>query len=506
MATAAGGVYSRRMQRLVRPLIVAGWLAAVGWLVAYEAAPGLFSRALHGYRALLAQAPLVSDAWMRILVHGRPAGFSHTLVESAGEPGRDEYRIENQTVLSLRILGETRRVTVRAESVLDGAYRLRSFDIELHSEPYRVHAEGRHLRGTRHEVTLRTPAGSDRLEIDIPEDAVLYTPMTEALLGTLQPGRRVRLRTFDPLSLSSAEVWLEGEGRETIRAEGRDTVAQRVRVEYRGMEIVSWVAPDGRLLRQETPFGWTLEASTAREAIDAARHGGDADDLLAASAVPCEGAIADPRACRRLRLRLTGGAGLAGLALASDRQRVLAADGESVELEIRAEAAARGGAPTDPAPYLAATTFVQAGDPAIVERARRIVADAATPRERADRLTDWVHRSVRKNPAVSLPSALDVLRTLEGDCNEHTYLFVALARAAGLPARILAGIVYNEGAFYYHAWPAVLVDGRWHEADPTFGQRTADAARVALTEGELEGQLRLLAVAGRLRAEVLERN
>jgi transglutaminase-like putative cysteine protease len=48
-----------------------------------------------------------------------------------------------------------------------------------------------------------------------------------------------------------------------------------------------------------------------------------------------------------------------------------------------------------------------------------------------------------KKPTVSLPSAREVLRTKVGDCNEHTALYVAMARAAGLPARIAVGLAYS---------------------------------------------------------------
>ena len=72
-----------------------------------------------------------------------------------------------------------------------------------------------------------------------------------------------------------------------------------------------------------------------------------------------------------------------------------------------------------------------------------------------------MHSIIEKKPTVSLPSALEVLKTRVGDCNEHTALYVAMARALGIPARIAVGLVYLRGAFYYHAWAEVwLEEGR----------------------------------------------
>ena len=89
------------------------------------------------------------------------------------------------------------------------------------------------------------------------------------------------------------------------------------------------------------------------------------------------------------------------------------------------------------------------------ERALRGITDR---RMQAERLTRAVNGLLEKKPTVSIPSAREVLRTKVGDCNEHTALFVAMARAAGIPARINVGLVFVRGAFYYHAWPEVYID------------------------------------------------
>jgi transglutaminase-like putative cysteine protease len=176
-------------------------------------------------------------------------------------------------------------------------------------------------------------------------------------------------------------------------------------------------------------------------------------------------------------------------------------------LESRAQALPATGAdlsevPTNLAPWLVATLFVEAGDPAIRAAARSVAGDTTDTAELARRLTRWVDTTVRNEPRVSLPSAAAVLKQRVGDCNEHTYLFVALARSLGLPARIRVGIVYSENAFFYHAWPSVWV-GEWVDVDPTFGQLGVDATHIALLEGEIENQVRLSGVLGRLATEVL---
>jgi len=96
-----------------------------------------------------------------------------------------------------------------------------------------------------------------------------------------------------------------------------------------------------------------------------------------------------------------------------------------------------------------------------------------------------------------------VLASRRGDCNEHAVLLAALARAAGIPARIIAGAVYANDGFYYHAWNELWL-GAWVSADAVFDQLPADATHVKLIEGGLEQQMALMGIIGQLAFAVVE--
>jgi transglutaminase/protease-like cytokinesis protein 3 len=125
------------------------------------------------------------------------------------------------------------------------------------------------------------------------------------------------------------------------------------------------------------------------------------------------------------------------------------------------------------------------------------------PRRVAQQLAEGVFRALKKEITVSVPSALQVLESRVGDCNEHTVLYVALARALGLPARTAVGLVYVDGSFYYHAWPEVWLD-EWVAVDPTFGEWPASAAHLRFVNGGLAQQVEIVRLIGRLNIEVVE--
>ncbi|MEC8193950.1 MAG: transglutaminase-like domain-containing protein, partial [Myxococcota bacterium] len=164
-----------------------------------------------------------------------------------------------------------------------------------------------------------------------------------------------------------------------------------------------------------------------------------------------------------------------------------------------------------PPEYLGSTPTLPVGHLDIQNAARSIIEGAEHRLDAVRRINDWVFTEVAKEPSVGVPNGLEVLYSKRGDCNEHTALFVSLARAAGIPTRIAAGVVFSErvgpkGQFYYHAWPEVQLGGTtdWVAVDPTFGQLPADATHIKLVEGDLDRQVEILGVIGRLELELIE--
>jgi transglutaminase-like putative cysteine protease len=217
-------------------------------------------------------------------------------------------------------------------------------------------------------------------------------------------------------------------------------------------------------------------------------------DLLQAAAVTprMTTPIAEPRDVRTMRIRL-GGVDLSGLDLDGGSQHL---SGNVLELRDPQNLAPERGDP-NAARYLASEAFIESDAPEIIAEAEKAVNGVSGTRARAERLTRYVNQLLDKKPTVSLPSAREVLRTKVGDCNEHTALYVAMARALGIPARIAVGLVYIHGAFYYHAWPEVYLrdqglgirdqgKGMWLPVDPTLNQFPADATHLRLARGGID--------------------
>ncbi|MCI0481428.1 MAG: transglutaminase-like domain-containing protein, partial [Candidatus Dadabacteria bacterium] len=143
------------------------------------------------------------------------------------------------------------------------------------------------------------------------------------------------------------------------------------------------------------------------------------------------------------------------------------------------------------------------GDPEIISKSKEILGEEKDSLKAVRMLNGWVFAYLRKTGTAGIPNAMDVLKTGSGDCNEHSALFAALARAAGIPTKTVSGTIYLDGRFYYHAWNEVYV-GEWVAVDPTFGQVPADATHLKLVEGDLNKSSVIMNAAGKINLKILE--
>jgi hypothetical protein len=332
--------------------------------------------------------------------------------------------------------------------------------------------------------------------------------------GGLVPGTTHTRTVLDPATLHSAVMTVSVGDRGVVRANDTMMPAFRVETEFRGLRTTSWVTDTGEVVREESPLGLiTIREPPERARGLAVSNRVQADLLQAAAIVPAmKGRIDEPRDVRRLKLRLDGvdlpGGDLDGAGQTAVANVIEIVDPRSLTAGPRDATAAQ---------YLAAEPLIESDAPEIRAEAEQAIRGATDDRGRAERLTRYVNGLLDKKPTVSLPSAREVLRTKVGDCNEHTALFVAMARSIGMPARIAVGLVFMHGAFYYHAWPEVYVtekapstplgaggQGLWLPVDPTLNQYPADATHLRLTRGGLDRQAVVLPLLGRLKMTVLD--
>jgi hypothetical protein len=437
------------------------------------------------------------ETWMNIFQQGERIGYAHRQFFKTVEG----YRIFESVFMQINLMGMVQDVRFKTEGNFHHDLTLSSFDFELQSSLFHFKARGV-LKGKI--LTLFTGNRGLEQKIDFPieKKAYLSVGILEALIHeNLKPGYSRTLHIFDPTTVTQRPVKVDVLSEETIQIMGRQERAKKVSVHFMGVPQFAWIGENGTVLKEEGPLGIRLEQVTKDEALNKMTLSQSAD-LAEIVSIPANKILHDVSQLKELKIKIDG---------IEDGEIFLNGDRQSLKnniLTIRRESLSNLPSSikgekvfVDGKTYLESTPFIQSDHPEIQAKVREVVSPDDPAIVKAKKLVTWVNEKIQKRPVLSVPNALETLRYKVGDCNEHAVLLAALARASGIPAQVEAGLVYQKGRFYYHAWN-VLYLGTWITADSVMGQLPADVTHIRFVRGT-EQQIDLVRMIGRVGLEIL---
>lgn len=132
--------------------------------------------------------------------------------------------------------------------------------------------------------------------------------------------------------------------------------------------------------------------------------------------------------------------------------------------------------------YLVDASKYDIGHPALKKAVQQHVGDERRPDAIARRLARHVQQRLRYELSGGWNAAPRVYERGTGSCSEYTFLFVALCRAAGLPARYAGALVVRGDDAstddVFHRWPEVYLPRLgWVPYDVQAGDRTTPGGR-----------------------------
>lgn len=486
---------------LLRALLLAAALALGGCAGMYFKDAGPAPEVRHD----LASLPYF-DYWTGIVFNGEKVGFSYFAIRK--DPGAPRHEVRSEASIVLRFLGLEKTILLRSRDVINPDLTLVEFDYWFRVDDSELQVAGR--REGEALVSRITTGGATTAQ-RLPAPGKLYPSSVINLypvLYGLEVGREHKYAVYHGQTQSLAEVT------QRIAAYEKSDLfagnAFKVETAMRGQRVTSWIGPDGKLRFELAMYGALI--SFLEDAESAARYLAlsslnKKESLVEYSLVRPDRAIDRPREVSSLRVALSGAPALPP----SDGWQRCVREGAEIACAMgRAADRAEGSAGLPPEAlrerYLRPSVSVQSADPAIGELARTIAGSASSDEERIARILRWLDGNIDK-VAIDAFSALDVLKRRKAECQGHAYLYAALARALGVPTRVVNGLVYSDqfGGFLYHSWAESLVGSGWQAVDPIFGQARADATHLKLVEGEdLADLVPLMEWVGKLQLRVLE--
>jgi hypothetical protein len=279
---------------------------------------------------------------------------------------------------------------------------------------------------------------------------------------------------------------------ETDRTLPADARCVALRLDARSGDEQWHLAADGRVLRVDMVFGG-LPMRLEPCVHDCERSVSRPFDMIGSMAVPSPIHIQQRYAAAPLRYEIVREDGQAPAVLRTGEQSVRLEGDRAIVTVCKDCGDEVAETPESLAPYLRPNAWVRSEAPEITRLAAKAGGPDRPLAARMAKLESQVRNNMRRDADyVGYADAVEALRTGKGDCTEFAVILVALARAQGIPARMVVGMAYSrqfagrKDSFNPHAWVQVYDGRRWVSYDAAL--EGFDSAHVALGIGTGEPQ------------------
>jgi len=454
-----------------------------------------------------------NERWNGVFFQDQHVGFTVNRT-SALEDGR--MLLEQRSMLKLVTFGKLQTVITAGAALTDDTGHLQRFDFFMKSDLASLSVKGE-IKGRQ--IIMEIDQGNGEIqELDFPIEKPPHVALSlesQIRQMELSVGTEFSIPYFDPASMSDGEMILKVVDSEVL---DNGEEAWWVTSNFNEVQTRSLIGSNGDILRQEAALGISMVRMSPEAAQDLDLE--DPIDLIGLSGVPVKGKLKNPRDKVGLVVRVLG-VPIEKISSSLPFQRV---DLEKQLLSIQRidlntiveTPIVNAEEEKEHRESLIGTLDIPSDHRDIRAKSAEIITASSNRLEAIESINQFVFDYMEKTPVIGVPNGLSALQQAQGDCNEHTALFVSLARAAKIPARIAAGIVFSDRTgplkqFYYHAWPEVLVytennEPIWLPVDPTFGQVPADATHIKLVEGGLDRQVEIMGYLGQIKLEVISDN
>ncbi|MFP4460049.1 MAG: transglutaminase-like domain-containing protein [Candidatus Zixiibacteriota bacterium] len=505
------------MRRIIITILILAWWSGTLYFISQEQSQKKFSA---DDIPVVAIGDIEGESYSSIYFKGEKIGYSATIKQKAA----DGLMWHETSYLRLPVGGVLQEVLAELIVITNNNMAVDNFTFSFSSDEYESLVNGKVNKKGNLEIKISTPESSTERTIAIQGPLYMPSAITHIAANDSFQKELYRLPVFDPMTMTMRDYKAKV-ARKTTSPKGDENV-WLLYARYNEYNTKMWVDSVGNVVMEESPSGFISYKEPREKALEFDLSSSGSFDLLTEFSVLLRnstgGKIESPKI---MKARLEG----FDPTIFELNDFNQAFDGESCILTV-----VQDGFPMDVSPKpdsskgytnvvsvpgidgyflppaispedTMATPLVQKNDLRILRQAQKITKGKDTEIEKLEAINRWLYDNIKKDYRSSIPSALDIMRKMVGDCNEHTTLFTALSRSLGIPTRINIGLVYLRGAFFYHAWPQCYVDGKWHAFEPTYGERRADATHIKLLHGSINKQIEIMRIQNPY-IEILETN
>jgi hypothetical protein len=364
------------------------------------------------------------------------------------------------------------------------------------------------VSGGKVQASIEMMGTNQQKTIDWPAGALMYEGLRlfEVEKG-LAKGTTYEAKVFVPMLLMSAQT------SEAAAVTAKISVGETANVDLFGrvvslcevktimempmgrIDSTGYVDADFRALKTVVPaMGMNMEIVACTKEFALSKN--DVVDFISKLVIKSPVSIEKVDSCKSITYELIPNEGAKLEIPSSDNQKVAKGKNGKVTVTVEPVSGGKGdkfpykGTDAEALESLKATAYLQSDNKEIQDLVSHAVGNTKDAAEAVKKIESFVAGFITsKNLSVGYASAAEVAQSRQGDCSEHAVLTAAMCRAAGIPARVVFGVVYvdeflgHKNVFMGHAWAEAFVGGKWVGLDATRAPDGFGPGHIALAAG-----------------------
>ncbi len=484
---------SKKFYRSIQLLVVGIWLCLVSVLFYKHYVSGVEFTPL---QSVTGDQFRTSEEWFGIYFHDKKIGHMKTSSEKIG----DEYRFIQSIETYGEKDGKSYHRSERFKCLTDLEYRTKTFEFQAESEGVFLKASGELDENNMLLVFMESGEQKKTYTRKMHKQFYFQGNIKRVLYEKgLEKGKRFNVPLFNMSTMKAENIIIEVQ--ELIPVKLGINVNTVYRLSVGGNML--WMSSNGQTVKEKSPSGLNYYAET--ETIAKSKEKKKIFDYLSLPVIKSEKLLLHPEKLSSVKIRLLG-LDLSEYPLLNEGRQTINGDiieisRETIDLmkEQNYDLPYKGKGLEE---FLAPTPFVQSDHHTVLYNAKKYIVLEESAFRLARYLTGNLYLTIRKKPVLQIVSSMEIFETHAGESNEHTVMFTSFARAGGLPTRMVGGLVYLKGHFYYHTWPEIWLK-QWVPVDPTMGQFPADVTHIRMMEGDIDELASLGKVIGNIKIDIM---
>jgi Transglutaminase-like superfamily len=425
--------------------------------------------------------------YLALYLQGSKIGYASYLESDALVDGHALKRNDSVTVMDTALIGSSLKIQIDSTtwSTAAGKPVRMKFVINSGGRSQKVNA----IFGAK-SVALDILNGktATKSTLPLPNGSVVDDPLPLVMNGKVAIGTTKELYVLDPLTISFVKNQVKLVGPSTVSVDGKTVNATLVEVSDPRATMRVFLTAKGDLIKVESAMGIEMRPATQAVALGPSDKGAKVPDLAYSTCIKPDKSIEAPRYLKSMKLELE--AKISNLPVDESQTVSPIENGHLVTIHpVSPDLTAK----TDKVrasqiSWTKPSLNIPSDSTRFVTLAKRVVGPETRVAASAEKIRTWVYDQMSPNAGIGvLRNANEVLDTKEGVCRDYAVLTTTVLRAAGIPARLVAGLVYAEGAFFYHAWAEAWDGKHWFGVDSTVPESRFSASHIKLAQGNVDG-------------------